>query len=89
MPGSVSYRIRLRVQGQLEPAWWSGLPSDLVLTVEPDGTSLLSGVLMDQAAVHGLLATIRDLGLSLVSIDTVANLEPRSSAGGLHGNRGR
>jgi hypothetical protein len=37
-----------------------------------DGTTLVSGELADQAAVHGLLASIRDLGLSLISVETAA-----------------
>ncbi len=72
MPGSVGYRIRIRVQGQLDASWWSAVFSNLELEVGPDDTSLISGLLMDQAAVHGLLATIRDLGLSLVSIEAAA-----------------
>ncbi len=81
MPGSVGYRIQLRVQGHLDGAWWSGLFSGLVLTVEGDGTSLISGVLTDQAALHGLLATVRDLGISLVSLETSAE-EQQSAPGG-------
>ncbi len=81
MPGSVGYRIRLRVRGRLDAAWWSALFSDLALTVEADGTSLISGVLTDQAAVHGLLATVRDLGIPLVSLETSAELQ-RSAQGG-------
>jgi hypothetical protein len=72
MVRSVSYHVRVRVNGELDPAWWSGLFSDLVVTAEPDGTTLLSGELTDQAALHGLLATIRDLGLSLISAETAA-----------------
>ncbi len=80
MPGSVGYRIRCRVRGQLDAAWWSAVFSDLELTVEADGTSLVSGVLTDQAALHGLLATVRDLGLSLVSLETAADGSADSSA---------
>ena len=72
MVRSVSYHVRVRVNGELDPAWWSGMFSDLVVTAEPDGTTLLSGCMADQAALHGLLATIRDLGLSLISADTAA-----------------
>lgn len=89
MRGSVGYRIRLRVQGQLDAAWWPGLFSDLVLTVEPEGTSLLTGMVTDQAALHGLMATIRDLGLSLVSLETTAVLQSQPSPGGTNGKRSR
>jgi hypothetical protein len=53
----------------------------LVLAVEPGGTTLVSGELPDQAAVHGLMASIRDLGLSLISVETVAVPTPGSSTG--------
>jgi hypothetical protein len=72
MVRSASYHVRVRVNGEIDPAWWSGLFSGLVVTTEPDGTTLLSGEMADQAALHGLLATIRDLGISLVSADTAA-----------------
>jgi hypothetical protein len=80
MAHPVRYQIRVRVQGELAPAW-STLLADLAVAVEPDGTTLVSGELADQAAVHGLLAAIRDLGLSLISVETVAIPTPSSSAG--------
>ena len=39
---------------------------------EPDGTTVISGELGDQSAVHGLLDAIRDLGMSLVSVEAAA-----------------
>ena len=72
MVRSVSYHVRVRVDGELDPAWWSGVFSALAVTAEPDGTTLFSGEVADQAALHGLLATIRDMGLSLISADTAA-----------------
>jgi hypothetical protein len=65
------FQIRVRVQGELAPTWSSVL-GDLAVAAGPDGTTLVSGELADQAALHGLLAAIRDLGLSLVSLETVA-----------------
>ena len=73
----VRHQVRVRVQGEL-PATWSGVFSDLAVTAEPDGTTLISGELADQAAVHGLLAAIRDLGLSLISVETIGT--PRRSS---------
>ena len=61
---------RIRVHGQLGPEW-SGWFAGLTVSPEPDGTTLLAGQLADQAALHGLLAAIRDLGLSLISVETV------------------
>jgi len=77
------YQVRIRVQGELSPAWWSGVFVDLLIAGAPDGTTLLSGFLPDQAALHGLLATVRDLGLSIVSVETVAAPPPtHDEAGG-------
>jgi hypothetical protein len=55
---------------------------DLAVAAEPDGTTLLIGELVDQAALHGLLGSVRDLGLSLVSVDTVAITPSASQTGG-------
>jgi hypothetical protein len=71
MSPSVRYQIRVRVQGELAPTW-SIMLADLAVTAEPDGTTLVSGELVDQAALHGLVAAIRDLGLSLISVETLA-----------------
>jgi len=71
MHRAVRYRVRVRVQGELAPGW-SGLLADLAVVPESGGTTLVSGELPDQAAVHGLLGAIRDLGLSLISVETVA-----------------
>jgi hypothetical protein len=65
------HQIRVRVQGELDPAW-STMLADLAVVVDPDGSTLVSGELPDQAAVLGLLASIRDLGLSLISVETAA-----------------
>jgi hypothetical protein len=74
------YQVRVRVRGELAPSW-SAVLADLAVLPGPDGTTLIGGELPDQAAVHGLLASIRDLGLSLVSVETVA-IPPPSTRGG-------
>ncbi len=73
MSRTLCYRVRVRVQGELSSTFWSELFAGLAVATDPDGTSVLSGDLADQAAVHGLLAAIRDLGLSLVSVETSAS----------------
>jgi hypothetical protein len=55
------------VRGHLD-AHWSPRFDDLVLRSEGDGTTTLTGLVEDQSQLHGLLAKIRDLGLTLVSI---------------------
>jgi len=60
-----SYEIRL--QGHLN-ARWTDWFDGLTLTQESDGTTVLSGSVMDQAALHGLLGKVRDLGLPLIAV---------------------
>ena len=62
------YEIRL--QGQLE-ARWEAWFDGLAITQDPDGNTLLSGPLADQAALHGVLKKVRDLGLPLLSVNPV------------------
>ena len=60
-----SYEIR--VKGHLN-ARWAAWFDGLTLSQESDGTTLLSGWVSDQAALHGLLAKVRDLGLPLIAV---------------------
>ena len=62
---STCYRIR--IEGHLDQRWadWFG---DMTLDRQPDGTTVLHGPVADQSALHGLLQTIRDLGLPLLSV---------------------
>ncbi len=59
------YKIRLK--GHLD-ARWADWFDGLTITLEEDGNTLLTGPVMDQAALHGLLKKVRDLGLPLVSV---------------------
>ena len=61
---------RLRVDGHLDQRW-SAWFDDLTLTRESDGTTSLSGAVTDQAELHGLLTKIRDLGITLISVDVI------------------
>lgn len=63
--GPAEYRIR--VAGHLDEHWspWFG---DLTLTHDSDGATSISGVVADQAQLHGLLAKVRDLGVTLLSV---------------------
>jgi hypothetical protein len=69
------YEIRL--QGRLDPRW-SARFDGMTLTTG-DGTTLLAGVVVDQAALHGLLQQLRDIGLPLVSVTQVAADAARTS----------
>jgi len=57
----------IRIQGHLDSRWaaWFG---GLTLTLEDSGTTRLTGPVVDQAALHGLLRKVRDLGLPLLSV---------------------
>ena len=61
---------QIRVRGHLESrwaAWFDGMS----LSYETDGTTNIFGPVVDQAALHGLLHTLRDTGLPLVSVTQV------------------
>jgi hypothetical protein len=62
------YEIRLK--GHLIDRWsdWFG---GLTITLEEDGNTLLTGRVIDQAALHGLLKKVRDLGMPLISVNFV------------------
>jgi hypothetical protein len=62
---------RIRVEGHLDQGWQARFPG-LVLTRTDDGDTLLTGPVADQAALHGLLKKVRDLGVPLISIERVA-----------------
>ncbi len=57
----------IRVEGHL-PGGWSDWFGGLSLRCEPSGDTVLSGSLPDEAALHGVLARIRDLNLKLISV---------------------
>jgi hypothetical protein len=61
-------RYRIRVLGHLEPAWSAWFDS-LVVTNAEDGTTELAGPLVDQAALFGVLARLRDLGATLLLVE--------------------
>jgi hypothetical protein len=60
---------RIRIKGHLDPSWQQSL-EELQIVQEANGTSLLSGVLKDQAALYGVLLKIRSLSLTLLALDT-------------------
>ncbi len=75
-------RYEIRVEGHLDErwrAWFAGL----TIHNERNGEATLSGPIADQAALHGVLARIRDLNLPIVSLARLGRgetLEPRASA---------
>ena len=61
---------QIRIQGHLGRHWADRFEG-LSITLEADGTTMLTGPVVDQAALHGLLRKIRDLGLTLLALDSV------------------
>jgi hypothetical protein len=64
------YQIRLK--GHLTPQWIEWF-AGLTITLAENGDTLLTGPIVDQAALHGLLKKVRDLGLPLLSVMRVAD----------------
>ncbi len=62
---------QIRVKGHLGSRWtkWFG---GLSITVVDDGDTLLTGPVLDQAVLHGLLGKVRDLGMALLSVNRVS-----------------
>jgi hypothetical protein len=67
---SSSVRYQITVEGVLD-ARWSAWFDGLKVTSDASGRTTIAGPITDQAALHGLLAKIRDLGLPLIAVDRV------------------
>ena len=63
----IETHYHIKVQGHLDHHWsaWFQGPT---ITSEPNGEAVIAGPIKDQAALHGVLATIRDLGLTLITV---------------------
>ena len=62
---------RIRVRGHIDDRWSDWL-AGLAIQRQEDGTTVLVGPVVDQAALYGVIIRIRDLGLSLMSVSRVA-----------------
>jgi hypothetical protein len=70
-------RYEIRVRGHLDGGW-SDWFAGMTCTNLPGGEAVLDGILPDQAALHGVLARIRNLNLALISIRRAAPAEGRN-----------
>ncbi len=60
----------IRIKGHLSHLW-AGWFEGLTITLEDNGNTLLTGTMIDQSALHGVLKKVRDLGMPLLSVNTV------------------
>jgi hypothetical protein len=63
-------RYEIRLEGHLDSRWAARFDG-MTLTTTGDGTTVLEGPVVDQAALHGLLRTLYDVGLPLLSVNQV------------------
>jgi hypothetical protein len=62
------HEVEIKIRGQIDEQW-SDWFDDLTITHTDQNETVLAGPIVDQAALHGILAKIRDLGLPLLSIN--------------------
>lgn len=70
-PADMPAQYRIRISGHLDSGW-SDWFDGLVITLEADGTTTMSGPVADQAALHGLLSRLRDARAILLSLKRLA-----------------
>ena len=76
--GSEAGRYEIRLTGHLD-AHWTAWFDGLAVSHQSDGTTVISGPIPDQAALHGVLQRVRDLGLPLVSVHRLDPDRPQSA----------
>jgi hypothetical protein len=62
-------RYEISVDGHLPPSW-SAMFGGMAVTCQPDGSTLIAGTLPDQAALFGVLSSLHDFGLTLLSVQS-------------------
>ena len=71
---SKSNIYQIRVKGHLDPQW-SDWFEGMAITLDEDDTTLITGPVVDDAALHGLLKKVRDSGLRLLSVNHIQNIQ--------------
>ena len=72
------WRCEIRLQGHLDERWADWFEG-LTITQEENGETRLTGQVVDQAALHGLLRKVRDLGLPLISVNRLETGQPTTT----------
>ncbi len=78
------YHIKLK--GHLAPRWQDWFDG-LSITLTDEGDTILSGIIVDQAALHGVFKKIRNLGLSIVSVNLGEMIQEMTSSTHSDGNK--
>ena len=76
----MSQYYEIRIKGHLDLSWGDWF-EPLAITHEISGNTVLAGDLPDQAALHGVLRKVRDLGIALVSVNPVENMPDERERG--------
>jgi hypothetical protein len=66
---------QIRIKGHLDPQWADWF-DELTITLEDDAETVLTGPVVDQAALHGLLKKLRNLGIPLLSVNRIEPDQP-------------
>jgi hypothetical protein len=67
--------FEIRLEGHLD-AHWADWFDGMTLTPQPDGTTVLSGPIVDQSALQGLLRRVGDAGMALISVNAIGSRGP-------------
>lgn len=70
LEGSQSMVYQIKIKGHLSTMWAEWF-TGLTIQLEEDGNTLLIGTVVDQAALHGILKKVRDLGMPLLSVNSI------------------
>jgi len=69
---------QIRIKGHLDSQWMDWF-EDLTISLEDNSVTLLTGLVVDQSALHGLLKKVRDLGMPLVSVCPLRHVQTDNS----------
>jgi len=68
---------QIKIDGHLRPQWTEWFEG-LTISLETDGATLLTGPVIDQAALYGLLKKVRDTGLTLIAVNQISSKQEQA-----------